>query len=286
MKVQVQALCLAALGGVATLIAPGHSAAANVGYYIGNNPSYCVAPTDAITQAGHTPVAIAQLDPASLAPLAALVLVTCGSIPADPDLDAAVAAGLALVVDSSDYNAATHPYLPGSPGFSTAFSCPTNINLAAGSPIASGPGGSLSDASFDFGSGYCALTGVVVGSPSPGTTSFLETDDGRVGAFGYTYGSGSVAFSMSSFSRSGVSGMSWWPAARTYLANALAWALAQSAPATTCASEGYTGLKLEWCQNICEKDYTGTQLKIWLRRWTDRYPTLPYCAAEPQPTLQ
>jgi hypothetical protein len=27
--------------------------------------------------------------------------------------------------------------------------------------------------------------------------------------------------------------------------------------ATTCASEGYTGTKLLWCQNICEKGYTG-----------------------------
>ena len=46
-------------------------------------------------------------------------------------------------------------------------------------------------------------------------------------------------------------------------------------PATTCASEGYTGLKLDWCRNICEKDYTGTQLKTWIRRWMDRYHDLP-----------
>src|SRR5690606_29230271 len=26
--------------------------------------------------------------------------------------------------------------------------------------------------------------------------------------------------------------------------------------ATTCASEGYTGTKLTWCQNVCEKGYT------------------------------
>lgn len=50
----------------------------------------------------------------------------------------------------------------------------------------------------------------------------------------------------------------------------------QAAP-TTCASEGYTGLKLDWCRNICEKDYTGTQLKTWIRRWMGRYHDLPYC---------
>jgi hypothetical protein len=51
----------------------------------------------------------------------------------------------------------------------------------------------------------------------------------------------------------------------------------------TCASEGYTGTKLEWCKNICERGYTGSTLAMWIRRWTDRYRTLPYCAIEPQP---
>ena len=55
---------------------------------------------------------------------------------------------------------------------------------------------------------------------------------------------------------------------------------------TTCASEGYTGTKLTWCKNICEMGYTGATLNMWIRRWVDRYHDLPYCAAEPQPTLQ
>lgn len=48
----------------------------------------------------------------------------------------------------------------------------------------------------------------------------------------------------------------------------------------TCASEGYTGMKLEWCKNVCERGYTGTLLKIWIQRWMDRYHDLPYCARE------
>jgi len=48
--------------------------------------------------------------------------------------------------------------------------------------------------------------------------------------------------------------------------------------ATTCASEGYTGTKLLWCQNICEKGYTGAQLDTWIHRWINRYRDLPYCA--------
>ena len=54
--------------------------------------------------------------------------------------------------------------------------------------------------------------------------------------------------------------------------------------ATTCASEGYTGMKLDWCRNICEKDYSGTQLKTWIRRWMDRYHDLPYCMREDEET--
>ena len=59
-----------------------------------------------------------------------------------------------------------------------------------------------------------------------------------------------------------------------------------SQPPVTCASEGYTGTKLTWCKNICEMGYTGATLNMWIRRWVDRYHDLPYCAAEPQPTLQ
>ncbi len=50
-------------------------------------------------------------------------------------------------------------------------------------------------------------------------------------------------------------------------------------PPTSCASEGYTGTKLTWCQNVCEKGYTGATLDMWVRRWMDRYRQLPYCAA-------
>ena len=50
--------------------------------------------------------------------------------------------------------------------------------------------------------------------------------------------------------------------------------------ATTCASEGYTGTKLQWCINICESNLTGRQLDTWIKRWSDRYHNVPYCAVE------
>ena len=53
-----------------------------------------------------------------------------------------------------------------------------------------------------------------------------------------------------------------------------------SGPVTTCASEGYTGTKLTWCKNICEKGLTGAALDTWIHRWVSRYRDLPYCAVE------
>ena len=35
-----------------------------------------------------------------------------------------------------------------------------------------------------------------------------------------------------------------------------------------------------WCQNICEKGYTGATLDMWIHRWINRYRDLPYCARE------
>ena len=54
----------------------------------------------------------------------------------------------------------------------------------------------------------------------------------------------------------------------------------RTAPATTCASEGYTGTKLTWCKNICENGLTGATLDMWIHRWVNRYRDLPYCAQE------
>ena len=56
--------------------------------------------------------------------------------------------------------------------------------------------------------------------------------------------------------------------------------LAQPEPVATCASEGYTGTQLQWCQNICEKGYTGATLDAWIHRWQSKFRELPYCAAK------
>lgn len=50
--------------------------------------------------------------------------------------------------------------------------------------------------------------------------------------------------------------------------------------ATTCVSEGYTGTKRVWCQNVCENGLTGQPLAAWIHRWIQRYRDLPYCAVQ------
>ncbi|MDE2408244.1 MAG: hypothetical protein KGL91_10350 [Xanthomonadaceae bacterium] len=49
-------------------------------------------------------------------------------------------------------------------------------------------------------------------------------------------------------------------------------------PITTCASSGYTGTQLLWCQKICESGLTGKDLDVWLQRWIRQFRQLPYCA--------
>ena len=72
------------------------------------------------------------------------------------------------------------------------------------------------------------------------------------------------------------------PGVLTYYTNTVAWMMsADLGPETTCASEGYTGTKLLWCQNICEKGYTGATLQTWIHRWIRQFRDLPYCAMEP-----
>jgi len=50
--------------------------------------------------------------------------------------------------------------------------------------------------------------------------------------------------------------------------------------ATTCASEGYTGTQLRWCQIICESESSSSTIETYLRRWINRFHDLPYCAVE------
>lgn len=290
MNLRFSALCLVALGGIGGLIAPSTAEAGNVGYF--KNDSLCTGhlgnASAAIVAAGHTPKLVTNLDNASLTGLSALIVSTCGTWSSNATVNSAVASGMGLVIDVGQGYAMPSTTLPGSPTFQTFFGCTQDVDVAGGSPIATGPGGSIDDSSFDFQDGLCNFVGYVPVAQLPaGAHAFLLDGivDSNVVAFGYPYGNGKVAFSPSQISRQlpGATAsdypfpMQWAPAVVPYFANALAWVMpADQSP--TCASEGYTGTKLTWCQNICEKGYTGATLNSWIKRWTDKYRDLPYCA--------
>jgi hypothetical protein len=287
MKTNLAASLLAVLGGAAALLMPGTSQAGNVGYNTGCfEPGSVKAPL--ITQAGHTPVAVAGLNTAAFSSLSTLVLENCNgaslATQVNADVATAVANGMTLVVYDWEPGAATASQLPGAPAATIVRVSGNQVDLAAGSPIATGPGGTLTNASLDGGSSsnHGHATSIPAGSIALVTTAAPA----NVIAFSYTYGAGRVVYSAIPFDcYARVGGTcDYLPAApgiRSYFVNVLAWSA--GAATTTCASEGYTGTKLEWCKNICERGYTGSTLAMWIRRWTDRYRTLPYCALAPQP---
>jgi hypothetical protein len=252
---RLAASLLAALGGATALLVPGISQAGNVGY---TAMCWDGDPSPQIIAAGHTPVAVATPNAAALASLDALIL-GCSQVPTNADVNAAVNAGMPLIV------------IDWSPGAGTA----------AGSPIISGPGGTLTSTSLD--NHNSSYHGHTTGALPAGAMALLTTTDpSQATAFVYGYGAGQVAYSAmpvdASFppnsDRTGGPGM------RTYLTNLVASAMNgfEVVPTTTCASEGYTATKLEWCKNICERGYTGSTLNMWIRRWVERYRQLPYCA--------
>ena len=298
-KMQKKMLCLAVLGAAVGLAAPMSAMAGTVGYH-----NLCTDWSGDITgvaaAAGHTKVDVATIDAGSLTGLSALVITTCSGGPQlapNAALNTAVTNGMGLLVERLlTPHAFDSSVLPGSPTFGPAHVqmrplWNDNVDIAAGAPIASGPGGNLDNTSLDYVSGptyYNMVHFYPAASLPAGAIPFLTTPDPtQVGSFGYTYGTGRVVFSDSQFTlmlpggEGDGQGTNWGPAGATFLTNALAWATGYNpGPTTTCASEGYTYTKLEWCKNICERGYTGSTLAMWIRRWTDRYRTLPYCAVE------
>jgi len=285
MKTQLATLTLTVLGGLGAMLAPASSQAAVVGEYInpvcGSTENLSIP----VAAAGHSWVAVTSLNAASMQGLNALVLRNCGANSSNADVNTAVQAGMALVLDTTSLTAGS---LPGNPAFTfTGIGmCDGNYSLAPGAPITTGPGGTLTNDSLDIGgpggtSGYCTFMGTTpVASLPAGAIPFFTTADGlNAGAVGYTYGNGRVALSVTQLSHQVVYMPSQYvyAGAKTYYINALTWALAGSSQ-TSCTTSGYTGTQLLWCQKICESGLTGKALDDWIHRWIRQYRQLPYCA--------
>lgn len=276
------ALC-ALIGGLAM---PAVSVAGNVGY---TAPCLGGSPASAITAAGHTPVSVSTVNAASLASLDALIVNSCVGYNTNADINTAVEDGMVLIVNDNLPNGTTASKLPGSPAVVLQYNFGTTIQLAAGTPIETGVGGTLTNSSLDSFAFFAATRdGYTASGLSADMTKLLTTNNANnTVAFGYPQGNGYVSYNampIDAFLSGGIwNQLNFCTASnacagmQTYLTNLIDWSIDQ---AKSCENEGYTYTKLEWCKNICERGYTGGTLDMWLRRWINRYRDLPYCAVD------
>jgi len=284
MKTRISAAILAAFAASAAMIAPVESHAGNIGYITGQTCSGPGDKTAAITAAGHTPVAIGAVTPASLSGLSALIVETCSSYANNADINNAVSAGMGLLVSDWGPAAGTGGQLPGTPAVNYGnYGCITTTNFTAGSPAASGPGGALTNTSLD--GGNCSAHGYATGALPAGVQALTTTDADPSQSISilYHHGAGTVVYAPLPWSwflpgGSGA-GNPAAPGIQGFMINSLA-LVAGEGVATTCASEGYTGTQLRWCQIICESESSSSTIDTYLRRWINRYHDLPYCAVE------
>ncbi|WP_133479662.1 hypothetical protein [Cognatilysobacter segetis] len=252
------------------------SAAANVGYVPG---CWGGSPVAAITAAGHTPVAIASADTASLSGLAALVVDSC-TFTQNGAVDTAVSNGMAVIIHDWSPGPATAAKLPGAPMIQVVGSGGSQMNIAAGSPIATGPGGTLTDSSLDGGSS--SNHGYAIGSTLPVGIIRLTTtaNPDQVVSLAYAYGRGRVVYGAMPLDAylpgASLQGSVAAPGMQAYLANVVSWAAGPGF--TTCAAEGYTGNKLQMCKSICESNNSGATLNSLIRAYTLLYRETPACA--------
>jgi hypothetical protein len=282
--------------GVGSLPVATDSHAGTIGYFKeGDCAGYAGDYAARISAAGHIPIPLSTLDSASLASLDGLVLASScnGTYQAtNAAVNDAVANGMALLLQFQGVppGPGVTVQLPGLSSLPVTQECSFDVSPATGSPIANGPGGTLTDDALDNPE-LCGLTGWVASNalPASGTPLLVAAaEPTRIGAFGYSYGNGRVVLSMDQIQLTMTGGLlaSRYPrpGSDTYITNTIAWLMPGIVePDTTCASEGYTGTKLTWCKNICEKGYTGATLDMWLHRWINRYRDLPYCAAGSPP---
>ena len=292
MNSKIFALGLSLLAGACTLIVPAISHAGNVGYYQLNGGGSCSglsigSPAAAIVAAGHTPVPIATLDAASLAPLGGLVVSSlCTPNFSNQAVRDAVANGLVVFFDVElrDFNLALIPAnLPGTPALTVEYRCEVSggTDLAPGSPIATGPAGVLTNTSLDSTGSYCSAMGTFTSTPAGSIPLLINQVSNGPSALSYSHGNGRVAISLSQnmYSLPGGFEPGYFPGTDLLYSNVVAWLMGYSVPSTTCASEGYKGAQLTWCKNICENGLTGQVLDSWIHRWINRYRQLPYCGA-------
>lgn len=276
MNIKTCALSISILASACALAMPAVSHAANVGTY-GN--CFGGSKSTAIIAAGHTPVAVATLNAASLQGLGGLIIESCGgglAAAINPDVKSSVSSGMLLVVDDWAPAGNTSAALPGTPAVTWQYDSGSQVNLVAGMPYTSGPGGNLTDTSLDGGnwSNHGYTTSVI----PPSIIRLLTTNDPtQTVAITYTYGSGRVVYSampLDAYLPGGsLVGNVIAPGVQTYMTNILA----NIARFTSCADEGFTGIKITLCKQICETPQTPARLSALIRTYIAAFREDPPC---------
>ncbi|MES2859306.1 MAG: hypothetical protein V4704_09035 [Pseudomonadota bacterium] len=278
MNTRFATTALAALGAIALLSMPSVSRAGNIGVH---GSCFGGSKNSAITTAGHTPVAVATLDAASLASLSGLIIENCNgeslSSKVNSDVQSAVSNGMQLVINDWNPGAATQSALPGTPAMAWQYSGGSQLDLVAGMPFITGPGGTLTDASLD--GGNSSHHGLTTSVAPEGVTRLLTTPDpSQTVGISYSFGSGQVVYNaipMDAYLPGGaLASNPVGPGMQTYLTNILA----NVSSFTSCADEGFTGIKLTLCRQICEVPQSSARLSALIRAYFTAYRENPPCA--------
>lgn len=271
------------LAAAAALALPGMAQAANVGYYEMCDGTGDAIAAAAITTAGDTPVNVNVPDAVTLASLDALFVTNCSNDDYGSEYLANVAAinnavqtqGLVLIVHDR-YVTGASTILPGVIGVRDLDNNDADIDFPLGSPILTGPGGTLNNTSLDGGDSSSHGYVTAASLPAGGQILAHRPSASQGVTVTYPWGSGRVVYSTIplDYYFDGADPVAF---KTIYAPNIIAWAVSGST-FTTCAAAGYFGAKRILCHQICEVPQSRSRLYGLLRVYRALYRETPACA--------
>lgn len=269
---------LAVLGLVAAAM-PALGLAKVVGYYEMCDGQGNANQSSVITAAGQTAVNVLVPNAATLGGLDVLFVNNCSNGSYGEEYIANLAAiasavqnqGLVLVIHDR-YVTGASTILPGVIGVRETGVNNAVIDFPVGSPILTGPGGTLTNASLD--GGNSSSHGYVATGTLPGGSQVLahRTATTEAVTFKYNWGAGQVIYSTIplDFYLGGSSAFR-----SPYAVNVIAYAAGLGF--TTCAAEKFVGAQLLLCQKICEVDQQPAVLSALIYAYRTLYRKTPPC---------
>lgn len=268
---------LAVLGLVAAAM-PALSLAKVVGYYEMCDGQGNANQASVVTAAGQTAVNVLIPNAATLGGLDVLFVTNCDNdgygaeyMASLPAIAAAVQnQGLVLIIHDRNVAGAS-TILPGVVGVRD-FNDDAAVDFPAGSPIVTGPGGTLNNASLD--GGNSSSHGYVATNTMPAGSQVLAHRSAATNAvtFKYNWGAGQVIYSTIPLDYY-LSGSSAFRS--PYAVNVIAYAAGLGF--TTCAAEKFVGAQLLLCQKICEVDQQPAVLSALIYAYRTLYRKTPPC---------